>query len=656
MSPLLTFVLAVHREQAYVRECAASILDQPFTDLELIAIDDASPDHVPELLDELAERDARVRVRHLPARAGLGEARNLALAEASGDYVWFVDATDRLPPGSLAAVVERLREQAPDVLVVPHSRTGPLRRTKPGPHGKLLARVAERDPAPLDQRPALTRTAPGVWSKVFRRTLLDGLRFGRGEHGELAVTWPALLAADRIAAASDVAYDRRTPGNELRDQLAVGSPFDVFAAYDTVFEHAAAAPDARRRLVLPAMLRHQLALLERVPEGERREFFHRMSECYRRHRRGDEPRPGGRGGRLRARLVERDAWTAFRLLDRVRDRRGRPKRRRERALDPHYRAALEQPIDPDLAVFAAYWYRGYSCNPRAIYERARELVPGMRGVWVVDAESADAMPPGVEHVVAGTPEYWDTIARARWFVNNVNFPNHLVKRDGQVHVMTHHGTPLKRMGLDNTGAYRAGGPPNLAAMLRRCARWDFSVTQNAFTTLIWERTYPVRCETLEVGYPRNDVLANAGEEEVQRLRAELGIERGKRAVMYAPTHREYESQYVPRLDLAGLADALGPDYVIMARLHYFHDSDPVLRELHREGRVRDVAAHPAVEELCLAADALITDYSSIMFDYAVLDRPIVIHAPDWDTYRARRGTYFDLMAEPPGSVATTEEL
>src|SRR4051794_29092895 len=536
MSPLLTFVLAVHREQAYVRECAASILDQPFTDLELIAIDDASPDHVPELLDELAERDARVRVRHLPARAGLGEARNLALAEASGDYVWFVDATDRLPPGSRAAVVDRLREQAPDVLVVPHSRTGPLRRTKPGPHARLLARVAERDPAPLDERPALARTVPGVWSKVFRRGLLDGLRFGRAEHGELAVTWPALLAADRIAAAPEVAYDRRTPGNEVRDELTAGSPFDVFAAYDAVFEHAAAAPDARRRLVVPAMLRHELALLDRVPEGERREFFRRMSEGCRRHRRGDEPRAGGRAARLRARLVERDAWTAFRLIEGVRDRRrrGRPKRRRGRDLDPHYRAALEQPIDPDLAVFAAYWYRGYSCNPRAIYERARELVPGMRGVWIVNAEGVDSIPPGVEHVVAGTPEYWDRIARAHWFVNNVNFPNHLVKRDGQVHVMTHHGTPLKRMGLDLRDSDREGRTTDFAALLRRCSRWDFSVSSNAFSTLVWERVYPVDCETLETGYPRNDALANATEDDARRLREQLGIEPGRRAILYAP--------------------------------------------------------------------------------------------------------------------------
>ena len=78
--PLLTFVLAVHREQAYLRECAASILDQDFADVELVAIDDASPDHVPELLDELAERDPRVRVGRVDERVGV-EDRSRALAQ-----------------------------------------------------------------------------------------------------------------------------------------------------------------------------------------------------------------------------------------------------------------------------------------------------------------------------------------------------------------------------------------------------------------------------------------------------------------------------------------------------------------------------------------------------------------------------------------------
>jgi CDP-glycerol glycerophosphotransferase len=318
----------------------------------------------------------------------------------------------------------------------------------------------------------------------------------------------------------------------------------------------------------------------------------------------------------------------------------------------HYRARLREPLDPDLAVFAAYWYRGYACNPRAIHERARELVPGLRGVWVVNEDAVDTIPDGVEHVVAGTAAYFDVIARATYFVNNVNFPNHLVKREGQIHVMTHHGTPLKRMGMDLADA---PGKRNLAGVLRRCGRWDYSVSANPFSTLVWERAYPTRYETLETGYPRNDVLATATGAGVERIRNELGIEPGQTAVLYAPTHREYLDDPTPPLDLARFTEGLGSDHVVMARLHYFHDEHPLLRELHDAGRIRDVANHPSVEELCLAADVLVTDYSSIMFDFAVLDRPIFIHAPDWETYREMRGVYFDLMTEAPGVVARTDD-
>jgi CDP-glycerol glycerophosphotransferase (TagB/SpsB family) len=246
------------------------------------------------------------------------------------------------------------------------------------------------------------------------------------------------------------------------------------------------------------------------------------------------------------------------------------------------------------------------------------------------------------------------IARAAYLVNNVNFPNHLVKREGSVHVATHHGTPLKRMGLDLRDHPVTGVRMDFDALLRRCARWDFSISANPFTTPIWERVYPTGYESLETGYPRNDALARATDADTRRLREELGIEPGQTAVLYAPTHREYEPFFVPLLDVAAVAEALGPDHVILARQHYFHDADPRLGELHRAGRIRDVAGHPSVEELCVAADVLVTDYSSIMFDFAVLDRPIVVHAPDWDVYRSVRGTYFDLLAEPPGVTCRTD--
>src|SRR4051812_45155552 len=118
-NPRLSFVLVVHREQAWIEQCASSLLTHAGADVELIAVDDASPDHAPALLDELAEADGRVRVEHLATRAGLGPARNAGLELARGDYVWFVDATDSLPHGALALVMTAVSTD-PDLVVVQH--------------------------------------------------------------------------------------------------------------------------------------------------------------------------------------------------------------------------------------------------------------------------------------------------------------------------------------------------------------------------------------------------------------------------------------------------------------------------------------------------------------------------------------------------------
>jgi CDP-glycerol glycerophosphotransferase len=335
------------------------------------------------------------------------------------------------------------------------------------------------------------------------------------------------------------------------------------------------------------------------------------------------------------------------LLRRIRHA---PRALRRRMLGRYYRAQLSEPVDPNLAAFAAYWYRGYACNPRAIYEKLRELVPAVRAVWIVHAEHAQEIPPEVEYVVAGTKDYYRLIARARYLVNNVNFPNELIKREGTIHVQTHHGTPLKKMGLDLRDAFVAGKRMDFDKLLRRCARWDYSISANPFSTDMWKTAYPTDYETLEVGYPRNDVLVNATPDEAAAIRSRLGIEPRRKTILYAPTHREYEQGFVPLVDPARLAAALGPHFLILRRVHYFYRGDMP----EPEKGVLDVSRHPSIEELCLAADVLVTDYSALMFDYAVLDRPIVIHAPDWEEYRRLRGTYFDLLAEPPGLVTKTE--
>lgn len=328
-------------------------------------------------------------------------------------------------------------------------------------------------------------------------------------------------------------------------------------------------------------------------------------------------------------------------------------RRRKRQLR-YYEEQRNDPLEDDLTVFAAYWYTAVSCNPLAIYNKLGDLLPAMRRVWVVGKKSVPRVPDGVPYVVARTKEYFEVLARARYFVNNVNFPDHYVKRDRQIHVQTHHGTPLKKMGLDQKGGPDARPDEDFDQLLTRCARWDYSLSSNPHSSRAWRTAYPVDVEMLEYGYPRNDVLANATPADVQRARDELRI--GDRlAVLYAPTHREYVTGYQSTVDVAGFAERLGEGGVLMARPHYAYGGDPALAELHQSGRILDVAAHPSIEQLYLAADVLVTDYSSVTFDYGVLDRPIVIHAPDWDEYRMRRGTYFDIVADPPGVVTRTDD-
>ncbi|MDR3084522.1 MAG: CDP-glycerol glycerophosphotransferase family protein, partial [Streptomyces sp.] len=348
------------------------------------------------------------------------------------------------------------------------------------------------------------------------------------------------------------------------------------------------------------------------------------------------------------------ATAAVRLREAVKTRtRTAITRSKRGAMGVFYQSQLKLPLDENLAVFSAYWSRSVSCNPAAIDAELARLAPHIRRVWAIRPDAVERVPEGVEHVRAGSREYWAALARAKYLVNNVNFADRVVKREGQIHLQTHHGTPLKTMGLDQR-KYPASTDMNFRTLLDRSDRWDFSLSSNRFSTAVWERVYPCSYTSLETGYPRNDILVNATAHDVRRARAALGLADGTKAFLYMPTHREYQPGFTPSLDLVRVAEDLGPDVTLLVRGHYFYGSSAHVAELRRSGRIVDVSGHARVEELYLAADALITDYSSAMFDYAILDRPIITYAPDWDIYSAVRGTYFNLLQSPPGAVATSQ--
>ncbi|HEY8979348.1 MAG TPA: bifunctional glycosyltransferase family 2 protein/CDP-glycerol:glycerophosphate glycerophosphotransferase [Streptomyces sp.] len=661
--PRFSVIVPAYKVQAYLHECLDSVLSQSYRDFELIAVDDGSPDACGEIIDEFAARDPRVSALHLPENAGLGGARNAGIARAAGDYLVFLDGDDTLTPDALRAIADRLTETGePEVLVYDYAS---VHWTGERVRDRFAGQLSESGPAPfqLEDRPGLLRVLMVAWNKAVRRDFVarEGLSFPPGYYEDTPWTYPALMAAGSIATLDRVCvhYRQRRQGSIL--STTSRKHFDVFDQYDRVFAFLDQRPQlARWRPVLFRRMVDHLSTVftrpGRLPDDARAEFLRNARDHYRRYR-----VPGAKvplRSRLRHSLVHFGMHRTYRAVQSATALRGRTRglsaraRRALRAalLQLHYRIQLKLPLRTNSAVFSAYWGRGYSCNPAALESAFRVFAPHVRTAWIANSGHQHTIPPGPRRITPGTAAYWTALARSKYLVNNVNFDRRLVKRPGQVFVQTQHGTPLKHMGLDLQDHPAASRDLDFAELLRGVDKWDYVVSANRHTTLTWERVYPGGYETLETGYPRNDLLLQATSDDVSRIRASLGIPHDTVAILYAPTHRDYRRSQRVSLDLERVLDRLGAGFTILARAHYWQPD-----VLPRGGRVIDVTDHPSVESLCLAADALVTDYSSIMFDYAVLDRPIVVHADDWEAYEAARGTYFDLRAFPPGAVARSED-
>ncbi|MFF5442669.1 CDP-glycerol glycerophosphotransferase family protein [Streptomyces achromogenes] len=662
--PQLSVIVYGPNAQGHLAELLDSLTAHPPPDTEVIVA------AVGDWARETAEGHAPgATVVALPDGTDDAQARTAGAARARGRWLHFVHAKDGLPAGGPRLIAERTAEldaldgAVPvDVLLFDHVTTDWQTVSRPSPDGRRLA-AADRAARPLDEAADLLRLTPLLGNRALRTAFWRAREELHSDTDEPRAAHAALLAAGRVACLNQAAYEHRLPRPQ---SLPPRGPEDRLALIDR-YESLLPLTGDRRALhavLYDLMVRDLVTTFARedLPDAVAREFFRRASLAAVRWRPGDHQRPAGLDG-IRHALLEEGAYSRYRALqaaNRTRRAARAALRTRKRQLgakvrDQQYQRALSRPVDPGLAVFAAYWNRGVACNPAAIAAKLGELAPHIRPVWTVSKKNAALLPPGTDHVIPGSRRYWETMATAKYLTNNVNFPNAVVKRPGTIHLQTHHGTPLKRMGMDQRAYPAAAQGLDFAALMARVDRWDYSLSANSHTTRMWERAYPSRYTSLDYGYPRNDVYYTATAAEVRAARERLGIAPGQTAVLYAPTHRDYEAGFTPRLDLAALADRLGENTVLLVRAHYFYGTAAQPAGLRRSGRIIDVSVYDPVEELCLAADALVTDYSSIMFDYANLDRPIVIYADDWETYRTTRGVYFDLMTDHPGQVARTQE-
>ncbi len=296
------------------------------------------------------------------------------------------------------------------------------------------------------------------------------------------------------------------------------------------------------------------------------------------------------------------------------------------------------------------WHGRCCDSPAAIAAELRRRGAGLREVWIADEHIA--LPEGAERVEPGSPEERFELERARWIVSNDVLPLDFVKAHDATYLQTWHGTPLKRIAFDVTNPTFPDADYHYAVELgREVAKWDVLLSPNAFSTERLRQAFRFERPILETGYPRNDALLAPDRDAVRaHVRAALGIEGDTRAVLYAPTWRDSFDMTL-ELDIAALRRRLGDGTVILVRAHGLTAKTSPLSD--GDG-YRDVTSWPDIAELYLAADVLLTDYSSAMFDFALTGRPMLFYTYDLDEFRDRmRGFYFEFEASAPGPLLRT---
>lgn len=306
--------------------------------------------------------------------------------------------------------------------------------------------------------------------------------------------------------------------------------------------------------------------------------------------------------------------------------------------------------NPRLILFVSFGGQKFDDSPKVIYEKMKKdsRFKNYIKVWALDHPEQF---PQIKNVVkTDTPAYFKIALAARAWVTNSSVERGLnFKGENTFYFNTWHGTPIKLMGTDiasdntsfNTTDNRIKKSPV-----------DIMMAQSDYEADIFSRTFHIdRSNFLMAGLPRNDELANYNAEIRKKYRKKLGIKNDRIAILYMPTFREYvkdkdrEIVAAPPLNLNKWEQKLGDKYVFLFRAHYEVSK---IMEIKENNFIKNVTSYPTLNELLIAADILISDYSSTFFDFSIMDKPMLYYAYDYEEYSKKRGMYFDIRNEIDG--------
>lgn len=327
--------------------------------------------------------------------------------------------------------------------------------------------------------------------------------------------------------------------------------------------------------------------------------------------------------------------------------------------------------DDKMVIFMSFNGKSYSCTPKAVYEymlndnHYQDYV----FVWAFAKPDQYRWLEGNRNTTViqyKGKEYENYLIRSKYWITNYRVYDHIWPGKDQVYVQCWHGTPLKRLGYDLRNSDNAmNSQEEIESKYRTdAAKFSYLLSPSSFASAkfitAWNLQTTHKEDTiLEIGYPRNDLLINCSEERRLELKRSMGLgHTNKKIILYAPTWRDNQHEagtgytYDLKIDFEQLREALEDDYIILFRVHYLVSSTFNFDQF--KGFIYDFSDYDDINHLYLAADLLITDYSSVFFDYANLKKPMLFYMYDLEEYAdSIRGFYLDLE-ELPGRIITKE--
>lgn len=679
----------------YLKDCLDSLENQTFKDFEALLIANADT-----YLDQSMLDGYTLNLRVIPADASSSTAvkRNIGLNNATGEYVYFLDADDYIAPDALerlAAVsydvelISGIRKHTwfkKDVFEAMGNQKNDELDLKDKDHDQLELvydkmynennKDEEKTDVLVQSRNTLNDIS--VLNILIKKSLIDKIDLRFNEEFEYYSDVPFVISlvkeAKSFVLAEKAIYVKRKHNDPINTPALsqVKDPAKRFDEFIQAYLYGASivSSDSYERLSLDEKLLffYEDTFAKKIHRSEdddwRNERFKTMGSVLKLVH-PDVVKASRYRKKLTAAAIEGDLKGAEKIIKRklAFDKAKKIFQNKNEWNKYLYQHNYKnKPVDSRIIVFESFRGASYSDTPKYIYEYLAKNYPGeYKFVWVLNDKSY-TLPYEGQIVKRFSRKYAYYMGIAKYFVFNTRQPLWFRKREEQIFLETWHGTPLKRLAFDQEEV-TAASPSYKTQFYRQKQEWDFLIAANKFSSDVFRSCFMYDGPMLETGYPRNDLLKDPNRDEITiELKKKCGIPLSKRTILYAPTWRDDEYygngsyKFQIKLNLEMMKKELGDEYVVILRTHYYIADNIDLTGL--EDFAYNLSKYDDVTEIYLMSDILITDYSSVFFDYAGLRRPMLFFTYDLDKYRdILRGFYIDMEKELPGPlVYTTEEV